>query len=182
MLYRSLVHITQLLNDYLKLRFGLTGDIAHLASPKESENMLPTNRIVLSMINIERETVSGISFNRQQVGSGQFKQSAPAWQLNVYILFVALFQDKQYEEGLQILSGVLAFIQKNHLIVLQESGITVSVDPVNLSFHELSNVWSICGGIYRPSIVCKLRALTIDENEISDMSAAISNEKLEVGS
>ncbi|MBB4036636.1 hypothetical protein GGR21_002542 [Dysgonomonas hofstadii] len=180
MLHKSLIYITRLLNDYLRLRFKLTNDIAFLTSPKESDNTFPANRIGISMINLERETVTGISFNRKQVDSRQFRQSAPSWQLNIYILFAAIFQGKQYEDGIQILSGVLSFVQKNHMLTLQESGTTLSIEPVNLSFHELSNIWSICGGTYHPSIVCKLRALTVNEQEISDMSVAIGNEELKI--
>lgn len=182
MLHKTLTYITGQLNEYLRLRFRLTNDIAFLAPPKESGNAISSNRVGISMVGVERETGAGISFNRQQVSDGQSKRSAPGWQLNIFILFAAVFRDKQYEESLQILSGILSFIQKNNVITIQESGITFSIEPVNLSFHEQSNLWGICGGTYYPSIICKLRMLTVDEQEILDLSSVIGNEELTIDS
>jgi hypothetical protein len=68
------------------------------------------------------------------------------------------------------------------MLTIQESGITFSIEPINLSFHEQSNLWSICGGTYYPSIICKLRMLTVDEQEIPDLSAVIGNEELTIDS
>jgi hypothetical protein len=112
MLYKTLTYITRQLNEYLRLRFKLTNDIVFLSPPKVSENAVPTNRVGVSMVGIERESGAGISFNRQQVSSGQSKRGVPDRQINIFILFAVVFRDKQYEESLQILSGILSFIQK----------------------------------------------------------------------
>lgn len=180
MLYQTLINISSLLNDYLKLRFKLTHDIVFLASTKESDSTIPANRVGVSIINIERETVAGISFKRQQIDNQKFGMSAPDWQINVYLLFSVVFEHKQYGDSLQILSGVLSFIQKNKQLNLQNYGTTYSIEPVNLSFSELSNIWSINGGTYHPSIVCKLRLLTIDEQEITSVSTGIKNNDIDI--
>lgn len=180
MLYQTLINISSLLNDYLKLRFKLTHDIVFLASTKESDGTIPINRVGVSVINIERETVAGISFKRQQIDNQKFGISAPDWQINVYLLFSVVFEHKQYGDSLQILSGVLSFIQKNKQLNQQNYGTTYSLEPVNLSFSELSNIWSINGGTYHPSIVCKLRILTIDEQEITSVSTGIKNNDIDI--
>lgn len=58
---------------------------------------------------------------------------------------------------------------------MQESGTMLSIEPVNLSFQEQSNLWSIHGGTYYPSILCKIRLLTMDEQEVTDLSTIIAS-------
>jgi hypothetical protein len=68
---------------------------------------------------------------------------------------------------------LVIFIQRKNSYNEQDSEIPFAIEPVNLSFHELSNLWGILGGVYYPSILCKIRALTIDEQEIIDLSGII---------
>jgi len=173
MLYKTLLHFTQLLNDHLKLSFKLTEDIAFLCPVKESGSVLPTNRMGISLVNIERETGNGIRFRHQSSENNYSHKTSPAWHLNIYVLISAIFAEKQYTESLQLLSGTLSFLQKKNLLDMQESGLTFAIEPVNLSFHEQSNLWGILGGTYYPSILCKIRILTVDEQEIIDLSAII---------
>lgn len=175
MISKTLLLLTNHLNSYLKLYFRLNEDIAYLCSLKESgNNILPANRVSISLVNVEREWGGGIAFSRQDVSSKFSSQTAPSWQINVFILFSAIFQDKQYEESLQIFSGVLTFIQKNNRYSIPDTGEVFAIEPVNLSFQEQSNLWSICGGNYYPSILCKIRVLNVDEQEIQDLSVKIS--------
>jgi len=174
MLYKTLSILTRSLNDYLKLVFKLTEDLAFLCPLKEAGNAFPGNRISISLINTERESAGGIRFNYQHTGDSRARKTAPAWQLNIYVLLSAVFPEKQYEESLQVFSGVLSFLQKNSLFTIQESGVSFAVEPVNVSFHELSNIWGVCGGNYYPSILCKIRVLSIDENEILDIIPTVT--------
>lgn len=174
MIYKVLQTLTCNLNEYLKRCFSLTEDIAFLSPVKEVNNAFPSNRISVSMVCIEREFGGGISFWQQQVSHTQSRKTAPIWQINVYVLFSAIFHEKQYEESLQVLSRVLSFIQKNNLISSQDSSmVSFAIEPVNLSFHEQSNLWGILGGVYQPSILCKVRTLAVDEQEIMDLSAVV---------
>ena len=172
MLYKILENLAASLNDYLKLRFGLSDDIVCLASIRESGSTIPVNRVSISLINIERDTAAGISFGQQQAGQ-QKARSAPNWQIKVYLLFSVIFDQKQYADSLRVLSSVLSFIQKNSQLALPRNSATYTIEPVNLSFSELSNLWSIHGGTYHPSIVCQLRLITIDEQEIESLSTSI---------
>lgn len=136
-----------------------------VASPGNIEKKGAGNNIVLSLINIERESTTGIKFNYHSEGD-KYKKTSPGWQLNLYVLVAAVFSDKQYQDGLQLLSGTLSFIQKNNSYRIQGTDINIAVEPVNLSLSELSNLWSICGGSYYPSVLCKLRTLAMDSNRV----------------
>lgn len=144
----------------------------------ENNKTQPTNKIHLFLVNIERETAGGLKFSQQAVSDSYHRKGSPTWQLNLYVALAAVFSEKQYEESLQLLSGVLSFLQNNNQFSLPQEDIRLAVEPVNLSFHELSNLWGICGGTYYPSIICKIRTLNIDANEIKQMERAVNNEEL----
>lgn len=179
MIYKTLYTFRLLLNDYLKQSFGLTQDIAFLCPVKDSEKALSNNKINITLVNVERETGRGIQFKYTNTDSNHSRKTSPAWQLSIYVLISAVFSEKQYEESLQILSGILSFLQTNNLLTVQDAETPVSIEPVNLSFQELSNLWSICGGNYYPSLLCKIRVLTVDEQEISGMSTVIGKPEVE---
>lgn len=181
MIFQVLTSLTQQINDYLKLHYKLKEDIAFLSPAKDSTNTFPSNRISLFILNIEKENAGGLNFNRQSVSDTGLRKTAPSWQVNIYLLIAAIFVEKQYAESLQIMSGVLSFIQRNNRLTMQGGGNSIAIEPVNLSFQELSNVWSIFGGSYYPSLVCKIRTITIDEAETLDMSTAIGQQDIESG-
>lgn len=174
MLSLSITMFSSLLADHLKRAFKLDESIVSLQPLTEQNKAQPSNKIHLFLVNVERETSGGISFNQQALPGGYYKSGAPSWQLNLYIMLAAVFQEKQYEEALRLLSGTLSFLQSNNQFPLPGSPVKLAVEPVNMSFNELSNLWSICGGTYYPSIVCKIRTLNIDEAEIKRMGRIVS--------
>lgn len=180
MLYKTLITLTQLLNDDLRLAFGLTEDVAFLHPLKESGSALPANRICVSLVNVERETGGGIHFKYKSSDGDYVQKTTPPWHLNLYVLIAAVFPEKQYPESLHLFSGILSFLQKNNQLVVSGHTGPVSVEPVNLSFQELSNLWSICGGSYYPSVLCKMRVLSVDEQEIAGLASGIKNEELKM--
>lgn len=181
MIYKALQLVTEQLNGYLKLSFKLREDIAFLSPIKDVDKVYPSNRVSVTLIGLERETSGGISFQRTAISGSAVKRTAPAWQMNVNILISVIFQDKQYEESLQMLSAVVSFIQKNNMILSQDQATSFAIDPVNLSIQELANLWGICGDSYFPSIACRLRVLTVDEQEILDMSSLMKTSDIKTG-
>jgi hypothetical protein len=164
------------MGDYLQRAFRLNEEIVLLQPPASGSPSSPSNRLHLFFANIERETAGGIAFNRQGVSGGHFQSAMPALQLNVYVMIAAVFGEKQYSEGLQLLSGAAAFLQANNQFTLPGTDTPVYVEPVNLSFSELSNLWGIYGSQYYPSLLCKLRNITIDANEIKQIGTIIKNQ------
>lgn len=179
MIYSVLSTFSKGLSDYLCLSYKLVDEVVVLGVPGGENKNFSTNKIIVSLVNIERETASGIQFNYKNVSEKQFKKTLPVWQLNLYVLIAAVFMEKQYEEGLRLLSGAMLYIQGNSTFTLPETGVMLAVEPVNLSFSELSNLWSVCGGTYCPSVLCKIRVLNMDTDNIKQITRAI--EKNDVG-
>lgn len=172
MIYPPLYILSEKLSEHLQLALNLKDDLVRLGPPP-GQNASPPNKLSISLVSIERESAGGIKFSGQAVSGDQFRKTAPTWQLNVYVMIAALFSEKQYADGLQILSQALSFIQNNNTITLDGTSTTFSIEPVNMSISELSNIWSISGGTYFPSIICKIRGLNISSNEIKKLSVPI---------
>ncbi len=173
MIFEALQLLSGQLNDYLKIRFRLTEDIVFISPIKDTAKAFP-NRVALTLVGVERETAGGVSFQRRSLSDSTSVQSTPSWQINLNVLISAIFQEKQYEESLRLFSAVVAFIQKNNMVRSANEGIVFSLEVMNLTMHELSNLWSISGENYYPSLVCKIRVLEVDAGEIMDLSYIIS--------
>lgn len=173
MIFEALQLLSGQLNDYLKIRFRLTEDIVFISPIKDTAKAFP-NRVALTLVGVERETAGGLNFQRRSLSNSTSVQSTPSWQINLNVLISAIFQEKQYEESLRLFSAVVAFIQKNNMVRSANEGIVFSLEVMNLTMHELSNLWSISGENYYPSLVCKIRVLEVDAGEIMDLSYIIS--------
>ncbi|MGV3613320.1 MAG: DUF4255 domain-containing protein [Fluviicola sp.] len=178
MIFESLQLLSGKLNDYLKIRFRLTEDIVFISPIKDPAKAFP-NRVAVTLVGIERETAGGVSFQRRVVSDTMSAQSAPSWQVNLNVLISVIFQEKQYEESLRLFAAVIAFIQKNNMVRSSGEEIAFSLEVMNLSMHELSNLWSISGENYYPSVVCRIRVLEVDSEEIMDLSHLITKPESE---
>lgn len=181
MLYKALDTIRQLLNEHLKISFRLTEDMVCISPMKEGEGTAKSNRVVISLVNVERETAGGVQFKSQTVSANYSRKSAPSWQLNLYLLFAARFSEKHYTDSLRVFAGVLSFLQKNHVFTVQSSGWSLAIEPVNLSLQELANLWGVSGGSYYPSVLCKVRVLNVEGGEIIDLSRVSDSPQLKSG-
>ncbi|HNW49659.1 MAG TPA: DUF4255 domain-containing protein [Prolixibacteraceae bacterium] len=184
MIFKTLDILTTKMGEFINHKFNSDEKILVLSSPAEANEQNNTsviNKMLLTLVNVERETIMGINFKSQSVGNTYYT-SRPPLSLNLYVLVSASFVEKNYPESLKYLSAALEFFQANDLITkentpgLDHSIAQIHLEFVNLSIHELSNLWSILGSKYLPSFLMKVRMLTIDGSEIS--TVGISTEKI----
>lgn len=172
MLYTVLTELTGLLNEYLNAFYDVPEGMAELGSPDISDEE-PANKLLVSLLNIERETAMGIAGNYQPVAGGSTSaQQNPAWHLNLYFVVAAVFDKKRYAESLKALSKALGFLQQQSAFRLSD-GQRFTLEPVTADTQELTNLWSILGGKYYPSVICKIRKLTIDGHEIQSTATQV---------
>ena len=91
--------------------------------------------------------------------------TSPPLLLNLNVMLAAVYDERRYAESLSVLSDTLKFIQSVPKFEVEET--TYTVEIVTLSPQDLNNVWTLLGGQYYPSVVCKLRRLVIDAEEIT---------------
>ncbi len=182
MLNSAMIHIVKHLNQYFKILYDSSEDIVVLSNIVEqdgSQNPYSDNKMVVSLVNVEKESAAGRSFANSNGGGGMNTQSRPPVNLNLYIMFSANFTGKNYEEALKFLSNTIMFFQKNPVFTRQTTPdlpdtiekLTLAIE--NLNVKDLSSLWSVISGKYVPSILYKMAMITIDADDIQSRVPAL---------
>jgi hypothetical protein len=182
MIDKTLTFILGEVNTLLSNRYRSAEDPAVLSSLSNPDGTVPPaieNKIVLSLINVEREAAAnGSSWPMRTEGNG-FGRVSPPLGMNLLVMVTACFQTN-YAEGLKLLSSVVGLFQGKPSFSAQNTAAfpqgmdKLSVEMVNLSLQEINNVWSVLGAKYMPSVAYKIRMLVIQENLLAERVPAIT--------
>ncbi len=134
-------------------------------------------KLVISMLNMERETVQNNAVHGRTGGVSGYKY--PAIYLNIYVLIAAVYNSRRYKEALSMLAQSLAYLQNTPVISLDNGG-SYPIELVAPSWQDLSNIWSAHGGHYHPSVLCKIRGLSFDADEIKRTLSDIRGSKTDI--
>lgn len=162
-----------LLNEFLNAFYDLPEEIAIAGLPDASAEEAP-NKLIVSLFNIEQEATMRNGNGYRASSSGTLSLAAPPWHLNLYFVIAAVFAGERYAESLKVLSKVIACLQA-HTSLLLDNNQTVTLEPVSYNMQELTNLWSILGGKYYPSVIIKVRMVTISGEEIRRTAGKISS-------
>jgi len=174
MIDAALGQIASQLNQALRRRFQIAEDLVVLSNILEQDGNIAAHiadKLVVSLVNIEKETVN-MRPPQQSTGARALVMRPPIC-LNLSVLFAANFSSANYPEALKFISSSIGFFQARPVIDQQNTPDLdariekVTLEIQNLSIMELSNLWGILSGKYMPSILYKVRMLTIDSQEIS---------------
>ncbi len=172
MLDKALQFTSTVLNQFLKVTFSLNENkvvINNLISPNGDIPEGNKNKMVLSLLNIEQETNKQFYGRNQQLEDGSFKNVNPAERFNLDLLFSSNFQD--YSETLKFLNATIQFFQANSTMDRQRySNLPEGIDRLNfdiekISYHEMHSLWSAMGAKYQPSVIYKMRLVSIQADE-----------------
>lgn len=180
MLYETLSFVQEEYNNFVTVRTGaqpiyplILGNIAQHESPSKNNETSGgvENSLVLSLVNIEEEHTMGAMkpIIRNQHSS---LYTSPPLHLNLYVIFSANIND--YSEALKQLTWVIRFFQAKDAFTRQNSprlfeGIELlhfKLHPVN--FEQAFSFWGAMGGKYIPSVLYKVRMITIDQKVITE--------------
>jgi hypothetical protein len=154
------------LNRFLKKKLQLSEDLVIAANLIECDGTVATglqNKIVLTIINIERETNLSNAALRVTAPSGNYLRGAPAIHINLQILVSAVALNVNYLESLNLLSETMLFFHQRPLMTQETTpemaGIAeeLAFEMLNLSLDELGTLWGRLGGKYLPSVVYRVR-------------------------
>ena len=167
MIYSVLNTISEKLDFYLKNRFSLGENkviLSNIVNQDGSLAITESDKVVLTLVNIQEETVSSRL-------NSNMHMSRPI-NLNLYVMCSAYFIDSNYPEALKFLSAVLSFFQSNCVFTHNN---TPDLDPniekltfeiVNQDLQNQSHMWGTLGGKYLPSVLYKVRMVSIQEGNI----------------
>jgi hypothetical protein len=173
MIFPAIQTIQTALNVAVSAELGNIGEIL-AANTHGSEK-----DIIISLINIEEDRVSRDPQNFLRTDSGIVKKN-PAIHLNLTLLFTSVKLDTGYQVALQNIQRVIEFFQKRYVFDHSNTpGLDTGIEKLilemmSLNLEQLHQLWSMLGGKYHPSVVYKMRMITIDS--VSDINGSLIKE------
>lgn len=132
--------------------------------------------IIISLINIEENRVSReLDYYVKKDNGGIIKKN-PAIHLYFTLLFTSVKPTAAYGKSLQNLQHVIEFFQKKFVFdhsntpALHSNIEKLILEMVTLNLQQLHEIWSVLGGKYYPSVMYRVRMVTIDS--ITDMEGS----------
>jgi len=181
MITKALQFTNDVLDQFLRNRFGLDESKVLLNSLVEAGGSLPLinqNKVVISLINIEKETARPFYVRNQQLPGGNFSDINPAERFNLDLLISSNFDD--YTETLKFLNAAIVFFQVHASLDSSSfsnipAGLTkLEFDIEKVTYHQMQSLWTAMGAKYQPSVIYKMRLITIQANEPAGFTPAVS--------
>lgn len=144
------------------------------------------DKLAVFVVNISQDTISRKA-GFKSGGASVTREQAP---LNLYIhlMVAANFEPTKYSRALNTLSLAVQFFQANPIFdprnapEMNGSGIEkLSVEMESLDLEGMSNVWGVLGGRYLPSVLYRIRTVSIDSGAVIAVDPVISGIGPEVG-
>jgi hypothetical protein len=177
----SLDFVRQVLDNHLTISMGVesgTVVLNNVSNSGSSEQNANLNKVVLTLVNLEYETnrqfYGGQRYNGQQV-----VQVNPALFFNMDVLVSVNFTT--YYESLKFLTAVIAFFQENmafnrHTHPAMPDGLSVlKFEIENSPSEKTHNLWTALGVSYLPSIVYKIRHVSVQSGQVKGASAPVQD-------
>jgi hypothetical protein len=187
MLSEALTTVVDIINDYISP--GYTDAplvLANISKVNDGDDFSSSmaDKLVLTVVNIEEDRVARSPENYIKE-SNMVRYKNPAIHLNITVLFAATHE---YVNALPLLEKVIRFFQIKNVFtpvntpelaaVNEVNNINIEkiiFDWVNLNLEQVHQLWTTLGGHYMPSVVFKMRMITIDENVIQKEALPIKD-------
>ena len=175
MIDQVLTFLNTHLDNYLRLKLDPSNSnsfiqVANIAwNDNDTSGSTGTNNpanAFITLVNIEEDRISKSPENYVRQGSETIYKN-PKIYLNLYVLFAVNLSS--YTESLKRLSFIIQFFQyQNVFTLLSSPDLPVGVEKLimdlnTLSFQDMNNLWGILGSKYLPSVMYKMRMISISE-------------------
>ena len=147
------------------IHYGI-GNISEIIN--DPSNNTSSSHVIISLINIEENRISRDPTNFIRRDGGIIMKN-PAVHLHLTLLFTSVRGASAYGQALMDIQNVISSFQKQYVFegvdepVLTEAGIEkLILEMVSLNLQQLHEIWSVLGGRYFPSVLYRMRMVTID--------------------
>lgn len=177
MIHEILPVIADELNEFFKFKFDINEDKVILSSIVNQDGSMAIteeNKVIATLVNIEKDPARSGG-----TPSSVIAVNRPV-NINLYILFSAYFNTKNYNEALKFISGVIGFFQgkmtfdHRNTPLLPRHADKVIVELISMNLEELGRVWMAIGAKYLPSVLYRVRTLSMQENKIQNINSEIA--------
>jgi hypothetical protein len=185
MIYEVLNSLKIRLNSSLSEARKTTEPFIILSNPwtNNDSNKGATFLNAISLTNIEEEKnfkTQGLQMTQTpaQREKGVYSSREPDIKLNLYILISAY--NKNYDDGLKFISKVVNYFQENNVFFrvndgseddLPENVERIIVELYTASFEQQNQIWASLSTGYVPSVLYKLRMITIDSGKSMEVKS-----------
>ena len=157
------------LNTYLLSRTGSDTVKAALSKVVDEAGKYAFNidSICCSIINIEEERILKSHLPDYTTVNGQHVVLEPELKLNLNVLFAANFT--HYDQALKYISFILTCFQAHPVFTSDEYPALapdigkLTVELISLNYEQLNQVWAFIGAKQLPSVVYKVRMVTLQD-------------------
>ncbi|MGH1385388.1 DUF4255 domain-containing protein [Kordia sp.] len=181
MIEKALQFTEKALNQYVKKKFGLDEDIVIINPIIDQNGVVPAknqNKIIISLIHVEQETTKQFYNRNQKLDNGNFVRTPLGHRYNLFTLITPNFDD--YIEALKFLDASIQFFQINEMIdATKNAEIPPEIGKLEYEFQkgenymQMQNLWTALGAKYQPSIIYKVRLVTITSDEVEGFDTGI---------
>ncbi len=182
MISKALQFTNDSLNQFLKNKFGLNDTIVVTNKIIDQNGSVPLenqNKVVISIVHIGQETVKSFYKRNQRTKEGAYVNKPLEERYNLYLLVSPNFED--YNETLKFLNASIQFFQINGSLDANSST-SIPKGIIHLEFEfekgdgylQMHNLWSALGAKYQPSVIYKMKLITITSDEIKGFDAGIT--------
>jgi hypothetical protein len=183
MIFEALSFLVSELNAYLNQKMFVSndarvrlGNVARALDGTLTQADALEEKVVVTVVNLEEErTVRRQETLIKTATSARYKN--PPLLLNLYVL-VSIYKDS-YADCLVLLGHIVQFFQfQNNFTPLSHPSLDpriekLTVELYTMNFEQVNHLWSTLGGKYFPSVLYKVRQLTVDENAVVSESGLI---------
>lgn len=186
MISAAIGHLASQLNQQLKQQFQLIEDVVVVSNLVELDGSVApnaNNKLVLTLVNIEKDTLPFRPQGHVRGRDQRLLQTSPPLFINLYLMMSANFGAGNYTEALKYISQAIAFFQQHPLFdQLNSPGLDARIERLvldieNLPIPDLNNLWSLLGGRYLPSMFYKVRMMAIDANAVVGQVPVITDQR-----
>jgi hypothetical protein len=176
MIKETLEFIAAEVNKYLSQKLGgntnprlVLGNIAKAFDVTAIDENSLSNKAILSLVNIEEDNVAKNQVNYMEPHRSLVYKNPPLY-LNLYIVIAV--NRISYAESLEWLAYVIRFFQFQSVFTPQShSGLDPRIQRLILDLHPLefeqhNGLWNILGGKYIPSVLYKIRQVTLEQEAV----------------
>ncbi|NOT50450.1 MAG: DUF4255 domain-containing protein [Chitinophagaceae bacterium] len=179
------------LNKYLILKQVVSSDtprvvLGNVARAYDNETLSGSepilNRAILSLVNVEEDRISKKqeNYTRSDIST---KYKSPPLFLNLYMLIS--INRSNYGQSLAWLSHIMQFFQYQNVFTpishpsLDSRIVKLMTELYSLNFEQVNHLWSTLGGKYLPSVMYKIRQVSLDEDLTISESGFIKEIQIE---
>ncbi|MBC7584139.1 DUF4255 domain-containing protein [Tardiphaga sp. vice352] len=123
------------------------------------------DKVVMVLTNITHETIVSTYNSAARTSSTSYAIVQPPIYINLFILFFANFYDRQYAQGLAMISRTISFFQQNpwfthaNMPDLDARIDKITMEITNLDLLQANYLMGMLGTKYLPSVYYKLRMI-----------------------